>query len=137
MAKDDDDDRDLLDDAPVLTTGGRIAGGLAGIKRLVLVDQRAIGRTPRSNLATYTGLFDHVRRSFAVVAGDMGVSGHIIGGLLSHVVPGVTGIYAHRSDPALVAAADRTAAEVARRLNLEGVEDRQIIPLKQRKRAKR
>jgi excinuclease ABC subunit A len=35
------------------------------IKRLVRVDQKAIGRTPRSNLATYTGLFDHVRRLFA------------------------------------------------------------------------
>jgi excinuclease ABC subunit A len=62
---DDDADRDLLDDAPVVTVGGRIVGGLAGIRRLVLVDQRAIGRTPRSNLATYTGLFDHVRRLFA------------------------------------------------------------------------
>src|SRR5437868_7878129 len=36
-----------------------------GIKRLVRVDQKPIGRTPRSNLATYTGLFDHVRRLFA------------------------------------------------------------------------
>ena len=35
------------------------------IGRLVQVDQRPIGRTPRSNLATYTGLFDHVRRRFA------------------------------------------------------------------------
>jgi excinuclease ABC subunit A len=36
-----------------------------GIARLVRVDQRPIGRTPRSNLATYTGLFDPVRRLFA------------------------------------------------------------------------
>jgi excinuclease ABC subunit A len=44
---------------------GRVVHGLAGIKRLVRVDQRPIGRTPRSNLATYTGLFDHVRKLFA------------------------------------------------------------------------
>jgi excinuclease ABC subunit A len=35
------------------------------VKRLVSVDQKPIGRTPRSNLATYTGLFDHVRKLFA------------------------------------------------------------------------
>ena len=56
---------DNLELAPAVPTQGRIAGGLAGIKRLVLVDQRAIGRTPRSNLATYTGLFDGVRKIFA------------------------------------------------------------------------
>jgi excinuclease ABC subunit A len=39
---------------------------MEGVKRLVVVDQKPIGRTPRSNLATYTGLFDHVRRLFAV-----------------------------------------------------------------------
>lgn len=34
------------------------------VRRLVEVDQKPIGRTPRSNLATYTGLFDVVRRIF-------------------------------------------------------------------------
>jgi excinuclease ABC subunit A len=46
-------------------TSGHIDGGMEFIKRLVNVDQKPIGRTPRSNLATYTGLFDHVRRLFA------------------------------------------------------------------------
>ncbi|HYW50086.1 MAG TPA: excinuclease ABC subunit UvrA, partial [Gemmatimonadaceae bacterium] len=48
-----------------LRTRGHIVTGGDGIRRLVKVDQRPIGRTPRSNLATYTGLFDHVRRLFA------------------------------------------------------------------------
>ncbi|HEY2299843.1 MAG TPA: excinuclease ABC subunit UvrA [Jatrophihabitans sp.] len=39
--------------------------GLDAIDRLVEIDQRPIGRTPRSNLATYTGLFDGVRKLFA------------------------------------------------------------------------
>jgi excinuclease ABC subunit A len=42
-----------------------IAEGLDAIDRLVQVDQKPIGRTPRSNLATYTGLFDGVRALFA------------------------------------------------------------------------
>ncbi|MGV8930821.1 MAG: excinuclease ABC subunit A [Luteimonas sp.] len=47
------------------TTAGRISAGADAVRRLVNVDQKPIGRTPRSNLATYTGLFDHVRRLFA------------------------------------------------------------------------
>lgn len=60
----DQEESSLEDDAPQ-PTGGHIAGGLASIKRLVQVDQKPIGRTPRSNLATYTGLFDNVRKLFA------------------------------------------------------------------------
>ncbi|RJF78714.1 excinuclease ABC subunit UvrA [Rhodopseudomonas palustris] len=60
-----DDEADELERTVVPTLGGRIAGGMEGVKRLVVVDQKAIGRTPRSNLATYTGLFDYVRKIFA------------------------------------------------------------------------
>ncbi|WP_165617627.1 excinuclease ABC subunit UvrA [Klenkia soli] len=41
------------------------AEGVDALDRLVQVDQKPIGRTPRSNLATYTGLFDVVRKLFA------------------------------------------------------------------------
>ncbi|HYR06218.1 MAG TPA: hypothetical protein VEQ60_00525, partial [Longimicrobium sp.] len=59
------DEEDDADHPAAVPTGGRIASGMEEIRRLVQVDQKAIGRTPRSNLATYTGLFDHVRRLFA------------------------------------------------------------------------
>jgi excinuclease ABC subunit A len=45
--------------------GDATLAGSEHVKRLVEVDQKPIGRTPRSNLATYTGLFDDVRRLFA------------------------------------------------------------------------
>ncbi|MBF5045165.1 excinuclease ABC subunit A [Aggregicoccus sp. 17bor-14] len=60
---------DELERTVIVTRGGRIVPtpgeGMDQIKRLVRVDQRPIGRTPRSNLATYTGLFDGVRKVFA------------------------------------------------------------------------
>ena len=58
-------DADEDDEQLAARSGGRMASGMERIKRLVRVDQKPIGRTPRSNLATYTGLFDHVRRLFA------------------------------------------------------------------------
>jgi excinuclease ABC subunit A len=59
-----DAESELLDidtDASV----GVDATGVEAVDRLVTVDQRPIGRTPRSNLATYTGMFDAVRKAFA------------------------------------------------------------------------
>jgi excinuclease ABC subunit A len=60
-----DDDEGALERAPVETSIGKIAEGLDRLKRLVVVDQKPIGRTPRSSLATYTGLFDDVRKLYA------------------------------------------------------------------------
>ncbi len=41
--------------------------GWEQVDKIVDIDQSPIGRTPRSNPATYTGVFDHVRRLFAQV----------------------------------------------------------------------
>jgi excinuclease ABC subunit A len=55
--------------------GGRVVpgkhrgvDGLDLVDKLVGIDQSPIGRTPRSNPATYTGLFDHMRKLFASTA---------------------------------------------------------------------
>ena len=57
------DDLLLVDESEELA--GTVTGDLTGIRRVVSIDQKPIGRTPRSNVATYTGLLDHVRRRFA------------------------------------------------------------------------
>ena len=64
ITADEEESDDGLTEKPALL-GGRITAGLEHIKRLVTVDQKPIGRTPRSNMATYTGLFDGVRKLFA------------------------------------------------------------------------
>ena len=61
----------LLRSAQKKLTGARVVpgehrsiSGLSEVDRIVEVDQSPIGRTPRSNPATYTGVFDDVRRLF-------------------------------------------------------------------------
>ncbi len=63
LEPDEEETGELEQAAPSPT--GKIDSGMEHIRRLVVVDQKPIGRTPRSNMATYTGLFDHVRKIFA------------------------------------------------------------------------
>jgi len=52
--------------------------GLDHVDKVVHVDQSPIGRTPRSNPATYTGVFDHIRKLFAETA-EAKVRGYLQG----------------------------------------------------------
>ncbi|MFT8895387.1 MAG: excinuclease ABC subunit UvrA [Acetobacter sp.] len=61
----DEEENALVSSAHAGEPEGRIVEGLEVIKRLVVIDQKPIGRTPRSNLATYTGLFDTIRKLYA------------------------------------------------------------------------
>jgi len=56
---------DPLFSAPTAETTGRASGPAGRVRRVVQVSQKPIGRTSRSNVATYTGLFDRVRALFA------------------------------------------------------------------------
>lgn len=43
----------------------KVVEGVDHVDKVIAIDQSPIGRTPRSNPATYTGVFDHVRKLFA------------------------------------------------------------------------
>ncbi|MCP3426109.1 excinuclease ABC subunit UvrA [Rothia sp. AR01] len=60
-----DADADALDPAEDAAPVVASVEGAEAVDRLVRITQKPIGRSPRSCLATYTGLFDRVRRLFA------------------------------------------------------------------------
>ncbi len=64
----------------------RTIEGIEHLDKVIDIDQSPIGRTPRSNPATYTGVFDHVRKLFATTA-EAKVRGYLPG-RFSFNVPG-------------------------------------------------
>ncbi|HBT09397.1 MULTISPECIES: excinuclease ABC subunit UvrA [Leeuwenhoekiella] len=64
-SEENEESEELLQQETEQPLSGSIAAESEHLKRMVLVNQKPIGRTPRSNLATYTGLFDTVRKLFA------------------------------------------------------------------------
>jgi len=68
-----------------------------------------------------------LRHSFASVAADLGMSELTIAGLLGHRIGSVTARYAHTADAVLIAAADRVAGAIARKL--AGEPAAEVVPL--------
>jgi integrase len=68
-----------------------------------------------------------LRHSFASVAADLGMSELTIAGLLGHRIGTVTARYAHTADAVLIAAADRVASAIARKL--AGGSPAEVVPL--------
>jgi len=54
-----------LHDSPLAVGQHDRIAGLSHLNKVINIDQKAIGRTPRSNPATYTKVFDHIRDFFA------------------------------------------------------------------------
>ncbi len=61
--------------------------GLAHLDKVINIDQSPIGRTPRSNPATYTGVWDHVRKLFAATQ-EAKVRGYLPGRFSFNVAGG-------------------------------------------------
>ena len=61
-----------LHECKVNDAGARDSSAGNNFDRVIGVDQSPIGRTPRSNPATYTGLYDHLREFFAAAARSAG-----------------------------------------------------------------
>jgi excinuclease ABC subunit A len=57
--------RKLIRTARMVAGKHRSIDGIEQVDKVIEIDQSPIGRTPRSNPATYTGVFDHIRRLFA------------------------------------------------------------------------
>ena len=57
--------RKLIRNARLVAGKHRSIEGIENIDKVIDIDQSPIGRTPRSNPATYTGVFDHVRKLFS------------------------------------------------------------------------
>ena len=96
--------------------------GLDQVDKVVHVDQSPIGRTPRSNPATYTGVFDHVRKLFA--ADDGGEGPRLPAGpvLLQRQGRPLRGVLGRRHDQ------DRDAVPAGRLRPLRGLPRRPLQP---------
>ena len=60
----------VLNRARIKTGKHKEIEGTEQLDKIINIDQSPIGRTPRSNPATYTGVFDHIRELFAMTKDD-------------------------------------------------------------------
>ncbi|GBQ25389.1 excinuclease ABC subunit A [Acetobacter estunensis NRIC 0472] len=85
LPEQEEEETALMAADPAAEPQGHVTEGLESIRRLVVIDQKPIGRTPRSNLATYTGLFDTIRKLYAST--DLAKKRHLDAGYFSFNLP--------------------------------------------------
>ncbi|MBV1836856.1 excinuclease ABC subunit UvrA [Acetobacter estunensis] len=85
LPEQEEEETALMAADPTAEPQGHVTEGLESIRRLVVIDQKPIGRTPRSNLATYTGLFDTIRKLYAST--DLAKKRHLDAGYFSFNLP--------------------------------------------------
>ena len=96
--------------------------GIEHLDKVINIDQSPIGRTPRSNPATYTGVFDHIRKLFAQTQ-EAKVRGYLPGPVqLQRQGRPVRGVRGRRHDQ------DRDALPARRVRAVRGVQGRPLQP---------
>jgi integrase len=120
----------VLEALPRLSDGTLVFPGSRGKSGILSGLPSFLGNILKRAGLDGTGVTPHVlRHSFASCAADLDFAEFTIAALLGHATHSVTSRYVHRSDPALLSAADRVASHIAGLMGF-GPPEAEVVPLR-------